>query len=164
MSSFDALVTFIVPCKGRLEHLRVSLPRLVTQQYSSVIVVDLDCPDGTANWVSANFPTVKIVCLNDDGIFSLAKSRNKGLEIALTKWVCFIDVDVVLKDGFVTQVAPLLDEDTYYVFEHNPEKAGMFGSCIVPRIPVKKIGSYDEVFEDYGGDARDLYYDSKGQA
>jgi glycosyltransferase involved in cell wall biosynthesis len=158
MSNLDALITFIIPCKGRLEHLRISLPRLVTQQNSSVIVVDSNCPDGTANWVSANFPTVKIVYLNDDGIFNLAKSRNKGLEITVTKWVCFIDVDVVLKEGFVTQVAPLLNENTYYVFEHNPEKAGVFGSCIIPRIPLNKIGCYDEVFEGYGGDARDLYY------
>lgn len=158
MSNVDPLITFIVPCKGRLEHLRASLPRLVTQPNSSVIVVDSDCPDGTANWVSVNFPTVKIVCLNDDGIFSLAKSRNKGLEIAVTKWVCFIDVDVVLKEGFVTHVAPLLDENTYYVFEHNSEKVGAFGSCIVPRMLLNKIGCYDEVFEGYGGDARDLYY------
>ena len=158
MSNLNALITFIMPCKGRLEHLQISLPRLVTQQNSSVVVVDSNCPDGTAGWVSANFPIVKIVCLNDDGIFNLGKSRNKGLEIALTKWVCFIDADVVLTDGFVTKVAPLLKENTYYIFEYNREKANAFGTCIAPRIQLNEIGGYDEVFEGYGGDARDLYY------
>lgn len=158
MSNVDPLITFIVPCKGRLKHLRISLPRLVVQQKSSVIVVDSDCPDGTANWVSANFPTVKIVRLSDDGVFNAARSRNKGLEIALTKWICFIDGDVVLKDGFVTQVTPLLEENAYYVFERNSKNAGLFGSCIVPRITLNKIGCYDEVFEGYGGETRDLYY------
>jgi glycosyltransferase involved in cell wall biosynthesis len=157
MDNLDALITFIVPCKGRLEHLKVCLPRLVAQQFSSVIVVDSNCPDGTATWVSANFPAVKIVRLNDDGIFNLGRSRNKGLEMALTKWVCFIDVDVVLKEGFVKSIAPLLDENTYYVFEHNPNKVGVFGSCIVPRNALNRIECYDEVFEGYGGDARDLY-------
>lgn len=158
MSNSDALITFIVPCKGRLDHLKISLPRLVAQESSSVTVVDSDCPDGTSIWVKTNFPTVSIVRLHDEGIFNLARSRNKGLETANTKWICFIDVDVVLKEGFVTYVAPLLDESRYYLFEYNPEKAGVFGSCIVPRTVLNNIGCYDEVFEGYGGDARDLYY------
>jgi len=158
MSNLDALITFIVPCKGRLDYLKISLPRLVAQKNSSVIVVDSDCPDGTAMWVTTNFPTVNVVRLDDEGIFNLGRSRNKGLESAVTKWICFIDVDVVLKEGFVPYVAPLLDENHYYLFEYNPEKPGVFGSCIVPRAALNNIGCYDEVFEGYGGDARDLYY------
>lgn len=158
MNKSDALITFIVPCKGRLEQLKMSLPRLAAQQNSSVTVVDSDCPDGTTTWVGANFPTVKIVRVNDEGIFNLGRSRNKGFETAFTKWICFIDVDVVLKKDFVTYLAPLLCEDNYFLFEHNREKVGVFGSCVVPRTALKSIGCYDEVFEGYGGDARDLYY------
>ena len=136
----------------------MSLPRLVAQQNSSVTVVDSDCPDGTTTWVGANFPTVKIVRVNDEGIFNLGRSQNKGFETAFTKWICFIDVDVVLKKDFVTYLAPLLCDDTYFLFEHNREKVGVFGSCVVPRTALKSIGCYDEVFEGYGGDARDPYF------
>ena len=55
MNESDPLITFIVPCKGRLEQLKMSLPRLVAQQNSSVIVVNSDCPDGTATWVGDKF-------------------------------------------------------------------------------------------------------------
>jgi len=154
----DALITFVVTCKGRLEYLRTSLPRLVAQQNSSVVVVDSDCPDGTANWVSANFPTVKIVHLSDNGVFNVARSRNRGFEAAVTKWVCFVDVDVVLADNFVTQVAQLLEENSYYRFERSPKNFGVFGSCIAPRTSLSEIGCYDEVFEGYGGETKDLYY------
>ncbi len=158
MDNPGALITFIVPCKGRLEQLKLSLPRLVAQQKSSVTVVDSDCPDDTASWVETNFPTVKIVRVNDAGVFNLGKSRNKGFETASTKWICFLDVDVVLKSNFVAYLAPRLSEDRYFVFEYSREKVGIFGSCIVPRAALKSIGCYDEVFEGYGGDARDLYY------
>jgi glycosyltransferase involved in cell wall biosynthesis len=158
MNTSDALVTFIVPCKGRLQQLKLSLPRLLAQQNSSVTVVDSDCPDGTANWVETHFPGVRTVRVTDAGVFNLGRSRNKGFETALTNWICFIDVDVVLKNGFVTYLAPLLRDDSYYVFEYSREKNGVFGSCIVPHAALTSIGCYDEVFEGYGGDARDLYY------
>src|SRR5260370_11681104 len=38
-------LSVVVPCKGRLQHLRRSLPTFVAQPDSEVIVVDYDCPD-----------------------------------------------------------------------------------------------------------------------
>ncbi len=126
MNKSDALITFVVPCKGRLEQLKMSLPRLVAQQNSSVTVVDSDCPDGTAAWVGANFPTVKIVRVNDEGIFNLGRSRNKGFETAFTKWICFIDVDVVLKKDFVTYLAPLLSRRSAIFYSSTIEKKSAY--------------------------------------
>ncbi len=40
--------SIITTCKGRLEHLKQTLPAMLAQKDSEVIVVDYSCPHGTA--------------------------------------------------------------------------------------------------------------------
>ena len=50
------LMSAIVTCKGRLEHLKQTLPLLMAMPDSEVIVVDYDCPDRSGDWVRAEHP------------------------------------------------------------------------------------------------------------
>ena len=62
--------SIVTTCKGRLEHLKQSLPRMAAQAGAEVIVVDYDCPDGAGAWVAENFPAVRVVRVADAPLFN----------------------------------------------------------------------------------------------
>ena len=70
-------IAFVVTCKGRLHHLKETLPLIVKQEPDEIVVVDYGCPDGTAAWVAVNFPRVKIVQF-DSPSFNVSHARNLG--------------------------------------------------------------------------------------
>lgn len=152
-----ATVTFIVTCKGRLAHLKQSLPALVRQPDSEVIVVDSNCPDGAGEWVEGAFPQVRVVRHHDDGTFVQAVCRNQGLARATTPWVAFVDADVLVNPRFMAHVGPLLRPGAFFLFQACKGKRGLYGSVLVERERVLAAGGYDEAFRGFGGEDRDMY-------
>lgn len=76
-------VSIITTCKGRLEHLRQTLPKMLAQQYSSrfeVIVVDYDCPDETYRWC-VELKDRRLIgarVLTDAENFNLSRANKRG--------------------------------------------------------------------------------------
>jgi GT2 family glycosyltransferase len=151
-------LTFIVTCKGRLDHLRVSLPRLMAQPDCRTIVVDSNCPDGAARWVSSSHPDATVVLLDDQGQLNLPKCRNAGLQRSQTEWVCFVDADVVVSHDFQSLGKLSLERGAYYIFKSSNKRAEPTGTCIVSRDDAIRVGGYDEAFEAWGGEDRDFYH------
>jgi GT2 family glycosyltransferase len=151
--SDSAKLTFVVTCKGRLGHLKQSLPTLAGQPNSQTVVVDSSCPDGTAAWVTTHFPLVTVVCHDDGGFFSRSISNNKGAAAANTAWLCFIDADGLLAPDFVQRIEGLLDAPR--VLRLHTHGAGWI---VVPADQFRSIGGFDEVFEDWGDEDDDVQF------
>ena len=90
------MLSLITTCKNRLAHLKQTLPLMLQQSFSEVIVVDYGCEQGTAAWVKENYPKAKVVQVSDDPVFSLAIARNAGAKNASHEFLGFIDADVVI--------------------------------------------------------------------
>ena len=72
-------IAFVTTCKGRLHHVRETLPLIAQQAPDEIIVVDYGCPDRVGDWVTANVPQARVVRVDDDPGFSLArKPRQDG--------------------------------------------------------------------------------------
>lgn len=147
--------TFITTCKGRLEHLKQSLPRMCAQMAAKVIVVDYSCPDGTAQWVNANFPGVSVIEVPGQSGFLLPRARNLGAAEATTPWIMFLDADILLAPDFLQQVLPLLDQKHYY--RADPISRQNWGSVICTLDHFRRTGGYDEVYRGWGSEDDDLY-------
>src|SRR5215467_11575077 len=93
-------LSFVTVCKARLEHLEQTLPLLAAQPGTEAIVVDYGCPQGTRSWVRERFPGVKVVEVDDDPGFCVARARNLGAAAASAPRLCFVDADVRLREGF----------------------------------------------------------------
>jgi glycosyltransferase involved in cell wall biosynthesis len=106
-------ICFVVTCKGRLHHLRQTLPALVTQTGAECVVVDYDCPDHAYLWVSEHFPNVRIARVLDAPTFNLSRARNIGAMVAKAPWLCFIDADIALAGDFSVRVIPMLLADHF---------------------------------------------------
>jgi predicted SAM-dependent methyltransferase len=148
-------ICFIVTCKGRLHHLRQTLPTLVTQAGAECVVVDYDCPDHAYLWVSEHFPNVRIARVLDAPTFNLSRARNIGAMVAKAPWLCFIDADIALAGDFSVRVIPMLLADHFYRPQPMPWDA--CGTVICPRDRFMAVEGYDEAIEGWGGEDDDLY-------
>jgi glycosyltransferase involved in cell wall biosynthesis len=87
-------VSIIIPTYNHASYLGRALRSVINQTYTNweAIVIDNHSTDNT-DQVMSNFkdPRIKYLKINNDGV--IAKSRNKGIEIAKGKWVAFLDSD-----------------------------------------------------------------------
>jgi tetratricopeptide (TPR) repeat protein len=110
MSSLDT-VTFslVTTCKGRLAYLKDSLPTWARLHHGDfeIVVVDYDCPDGTADWVRrhrahllkrSGADAIQVVKVPDRPRFNLNDARNHGIAAARGTWIITIDSDVHVVD------------------------------------------------------------------
>lgn len=149
------LLTFVTTCRGRLAHLRRSLPTFVAQPDAEVVVVDYDCPERSGEWVELSFPQVKVVRVSDRPRFELSRARNLGAAAATSPWLCFVDADIELRPDFVARVRPLLEPGCFY--QAKPRTIETWGTSISARADFERVGGYDEVLQGWGKDDDDYY-------
>lgn len=150
---------------GRLEHLKLSLPKMLQCGGQEVIVVDYSCPDGTAGYVTKHFPSVRVVSVEGEKHFSNWRARNAGAELARTDVLVFCDADTLLADHAITWLDENLRPKTFGLFSRalsagfNAPSPGLAlnqlrGFHVIPRTAFRRIGGYDDVLEGYaaGGD------------
>lgn len=148
------LLSAVTTCKGRLEHLKTTLPSLMALPDCEVVVVDYDCPDGAGEWVRSTFPAAKVVRVEDRPLFNVAEARNRGVAAAAAPWLLVIDADVVVAPTFAEEIRPLLRSGVY--LRPAPLSGELFGTVVVASADLAEIGGYDEVFEGWGSEDVDL--------
>lgn len=144
----------IVTCKGRLHHLKQSLPRFLEKNVQ-VTVIDYSCPDRCRDWVRNNYPQVRVVSVKDKDNFHLAHARNAGASATPRGWWCFFDADLLMKPGWAEAVRKRLKFGHYFVAD--PLQWSMTGSCIVHSDDYKKTYGYDEMITGWACEDIDFY-------
>jgi glycosyltransferase involved in cell wall biosynthesis len=154
------LVSIVTTCKGRLHHLRRSLPSFLAQPNSEVVVVDYDCPDGTAGVCAREFPAVRVVKVENAPRFNWSHARNLGAAAARGTWIAFFDADIVMAPDFIERLGGALAvRGTFHrFFPDNMLTQSACGSCVVRREDYVAVDRYDEVMQGYGGEDQDLYF------
>ena len=147
-------VSAIVVCKDRLDQLQQTLPLLLAQPFQEVVVVDYDCPAGTADWVAKSHPTVKLVRVHGPPAFNLAVARNRGAEATGAPWLFFMDVDVLTRPTFLTSTFERLKPGVFLIGDPLPPE--LWGTVFIQRRDFDAIGGYDEVFQGWGVEDTDL--------
>lgn len=148
-------ISFVTTCKGRLDHLRQSLPRMATQPDAECVVVDYDCPDGTADWVESNFPSVRVVRVTEAPLFCKPHAQNLGAAAASAPWLCLVDADILVGPGFSAALAPLLRSGCY--LRPDPIDLGAYGSFVCARKDFAAVEGFDETFAGCSYMDDDLY-------
>ena len=148
--------SIITTCKGRLRDLKQSLPRFLEQENAEVIVVDYDCPDGTADYVARTHPQARVVAVADQPKFNLPHARNLGVAQARGEFLVFLDADVLIPGDFLKYVDGQMADRPFAIF--GPRAKNSFrGQCVVRRAEFAKLGGYDELMDGYGGEDLDFY-------
>jgi glycosyltransferase involved in cell wall biosynthesis len=145
----------ITTCMGRLAHLRQTLAAAVVQPHCSCVVVDYSCPEHCGDWVEQHFPAVKVARVKGRELFNPAHARNCGAAAADAPWLGFFDADVILSPSFAERVLPLLHAGQFY--RAQPFVKELMGTFLCRRDDFLKVGGYDEVFQSWSSEDRDLY-------
>ena len=154
----------ITTCMGRLDHLKASLPKMVSQEAGELIVVDYSCPESTAGYVKANFPGVRVISIEGETHFSNWRARNSGASVATSDMLVFVDADTILENGAINWLAEHLPQRAFGYFSSQSSAAfnrdgspvasnQLRGFHVVPAVALRKVGGYDEVFEGYASGA-----------
>lgn len=149
--------SFITTCKGRLPHLQQTLPLMVQQEDSEVIVVDYGCPQKTGDWVAQHYPQAKVVRVTDDEGFCKSRALNLGAQAARTEWLIFIDADIRLVGDLLSWLRPLLAPGNFFRAEIDHQRMDNFGTFACHRDDFAKTGGYDELLRGWGMEDNDMY-------
>lgn len=152
--------SIITTSKSRRDHLKISLPQMLKQMRSEVIVVDYSCPQGTAEYVKEHFPEVRIVAVEGRQYFSNWDARNLGASVAAGNVLVFCDADTLLAGDAVDQLDTAFATDAFGMFEGDSASrlgsdAGQLspnqarGFQVIPANAFRRAGGYDEVLEGY---------------
>ena len=157
------MISFITSCKGRLHHLKQSLPTWVSQNgfEIEVIVVDYDDPDNSFDYVSnLGNPIVKAVKAHDEsGFFNLSKARNIGaLNTSDSSDIFFfIDADALLtSENFLKDhIGDVLVGGS---FLNGWAYGDGTGCCLIWKELFMRAKGYNENVSGWGFDDIDFYF------
>ncbi len=155
-----ATIAIITICKGRLDHLKQTLPLMLDQAADELVVVDYGCPQGTGDWVEKNHPQCKVVRVTDDQNFSASRARNIGAAATTAKWLCCLDADILVRPGWLDWLRPRLhNENTYFRANklNSSRLLESYGMACVSHSAFDSIGGYDEAFRGWGVEDDDFF-------
>ena len=156
--------SLITTCKGRLLHLKQTLPTMIAQKFHEVIVVDYDCPQQTSDWVRSNYPSVTLAEVKNEPLFNISRARNIGAKQSVGDVLCFVDADIEIAPGFLEWFTTNFTQNKFYVLE--PQKLqqgserfkGLYGLVACTREQFEATGGYDENIAGWGGEDIDFYW------
>jgi glycosyltransferase involved in cell wall biosynthesis len=159
------LASIIVPCKGRLHHLRRTLPNMLAQRCEfpyEVIVVDFDCPQGTFDWCRElnvrNLVALKVV----DGakLFNHSRSRNCGASLGQGAVLAFVDADVRMAPEWLRKATrPICTGSAGLVTVGSGSAKGCqcCGTFAISAELFHTLRGYDEALQGWNSEDLDLY-------
>ena len=98
MAEGSSQTTLVVPTFNGRELLAATLPS-VLDQGAEVVVVDDGSSDGTADWLRAQWPAVRVVELGEN--VGVAAAFNRGIAATTTEFVALLNNDVELAPGWL---------------------------------------------------------------
>lgn len=157
-----ASVSIITSCKGRLHHLRETLPSMLAQDYAGeweIVVVDYDCPDGAFDFVrSLNNPRVRCIRVNDTiAAWSMSHARNVGAVFANGQILAYLDADNHPAPEYITTGVAALMESGETLCVPSDSYGQIFGACLTHASTFHALRGNDETLKGYGWDDIDFY-------
>ncbi|KAB7740564.1 glycosyltransferase [Parvibaculum sedimenti] len=149
------MLSIVTTCKSRLHHLQHTLPLMLRQSFAEVVVVDYGCGQGTADWVVKNHPQARVVKVDDDPGFCLARARNIGAANSSHPFLCFADADTIFKGDVGGWFRRNARESTLYRCADKVDELDGFAIC--SKANFRRVGGYDEAIRGWGHEDTDLY-------
>ncbi len=108
MEKINNLVTIVIPCKNEKLGLIDTINSL---NFSGEIIISDSSDDDTIDILNKNLPHSNIMVIKG-GLPAIA--RNNGAKLVKTKYVLFIDSDIIIKDKkFLTSIVDKMESGDY---------------------------------------------------
>lgn len=161
----------MVTTKGRLTHLRQTLPGVLSNLSGPICLVDYGCPQGSGDWIAATYPEelergrILLVRATEQGIdtrfFNRAKANNLGARVCKeggAESLLFLDADTVVTEPLAPQLKRI-EKGSFWISARAPDGNGvpsLTGVLGVSVADFESVGGFDEWFECWGSEDIDL--------
>jgi GT2 family glycosyltransferase len=95
-------ISVVIPSRSGRALLETCLPTISAQQFArplEIVVVDNGSDDGTARWLAAEYPHVRVVL--SEAPLSFARAVNCGIAGSRYSHICLLNNDMLLAPGFL---------------------------------------------------------------
>lgn len=152
----------VVPCMGRLAHLRRTLPLLLRQPGIRYCLVDYACPDGCGAWVrrryrkAARKGRIVVETVPAAPRFNKSRAYNRGAARAIgqgARFLCFLDADTRVRPGLTRWLRRHIRTDRFLVagpYARVWHVLGTGGILMVSAREFTRSGGFDESFRGWG--------------
>ena len=106
----EAGISVVIPSRNGKDLLAAQLPgiaRELERFVAEIIVVDNGSDDGTAEWLAAEWPRVRVE--SSEGPLSFARAVNRGIARARYSQVFLLNNDMILEPGFFVALVRAFD-------------------------------------------------------
>lgn len=164
-------VAFCSTCKGRLQHLQVTLPKNMEDNPSAKFIL-LDYADqaGLLNYLKANFSQsiesgrLSVYSIKPPKTFHMAHAKNMSHRLGILEgcnYLVNIDADNFAGYRFDEYIASNLNYSNFLwakMIKEGPDRLprGISGRIAITDQSFLKVGGYDERFDTWGPDDRDF--------
>jgi hypothetical protein len=166
-------VAFCITCKGRLEHLKQTLPaNLNGNPYALFVVLDYNSKDGLAEWfhneMADRLRFLRLVYYRfaEPGPFRMAHAKNLAHRLAMREGAGIlvnVDADNYVGDGFDKYVLREMSGPDVFLWSRmikdgaNRLPRGISGRIAVTAEQFRIIGGYDERYATWSPDDKDFH-------
>lgn len=153
-------ISFCIPVHNRLYDLRKSLPHLVLAAQAGppaeVVIIDYNSPDGLGEYIEAIQGAIRCDVIayhkyTGRNYYHMAHARNLSVMAAAGEYIVIMSADIYPTPLFLSTVRRFLARGYTWLYE--PQYRGVI---VCQRREFIEAGGYDERFEFYGPEDRDL--------
>jgi glycosyltransferase involved in cell wall biosynthesis len=153
------MITAVVTCMGRLEHLESALA-LTLAAFDRVIVVDWSCPQKSGEFAAGEGASV--IYKYGEKFFSGSRAKNYGAKLVTTEYIAFVDADTMCMPGLKEEIASLLSPSRMILSARSVDGSDVndtVGFLVCRTEAFWNVGGFDETWIGWG--AEDIHLRGK---
>lgn len=149
------LISLCIPCMNRTYDLRRTLPRMMTAAEASppveVAILDYNSSDGLEAYVSQFGKAITYTRYEGRGYYHIAHAWNLAVRCSRGEYVALMGADALLAEGYISALRRYIDHGAVWIRGRHYK-----GIICIRRAEFIAAGGYDEQFEFYGGEDKEL--------
>lgn len=159
----DRAVSVVTTCMNRLDDLRLTLPKNISDNHdypSEFVLVDYDSKDGLGDWVKSDMmPYImsgKLIYYKvlDQPYFRPNHSRNVSFRLSRHEIITNVDSDNYMHQGFLKRINQCVDENVIALpqsfLSPGSDRLSLRGRFAITSRDLIKLGGFDEELDQWG--------------
>lgn len=144
----EILVSVVMPAYNCERYIEKAIQSVLAQAVSlELVIIDDNSNDGTADIIRSFLQDERVIYVHNSENLGVAKSRNKGMELARGKYIAFLDADDYWTEDKLLKQVQLMEEHQAVLSSTGRELMDQDGKLSGKIIGIPETISYKELLK-----------------